>query len=65
MRKYTGFVIAWVLFAMGDFISRIQGWLCRPYQSLMTASERVQEWSGHPGGPWQPIEAEEWPDTRA
>ena len=65
MRKYTGFAVAWVLFWLGDFVSRVQGWLSYPYQWLMTASERAQNWSGHPGGPWQPVEAEEWPNTGA
>lgn len=56
IKKWVGFVISWVLYAMGDLVSSAMQhdrfeWLYPLYNKLMCGSVVVQSWSNC-NGPW-------------
>jgi hypothetical protein len=57
MRKFIGYVISWVLFWIGDLVSKPMHyldwwWLYPVYNRLMISSADVQDWS-NANGPWE------------
>lgn len=58
MRKVVGYVVSWILFWLGDIVSRPMNWvecmwwLYPAYNKLMLWSSSVQDWSGA-NGPWR------------
>ncbi len=57
MKKAIGWLVAWILFLIGDFVSKFMntgftGWMYPAYNKLMCASLDVQDWSGAKG-PWE------------
>lgn len=58
MKSYLGCKVAWILYYMGDFTSRVMdkteaSWLYGFYNWCMTKSSQIQDWSNNPKGPWQ------------
>lgn len=57
MKKTFGWLVAWTLFWMGDLVSKPMyyiewmAWLYPLYNTLMSWSSSVQEWSGN-DSPW-------------
>ena len=49
MKPIVSFFASWILFILGDIVSRIGPY--RWYQPLMCSSYRVQGWGGK--GPWK------------
>lgn len=54
MKKIIGYPTAWILFWLGDFVSRIPNFNYSIYNALMIWSNNVQEWSVA-NGPWEYI----------
>ena len=58
MRKIVGWLLSWLLFWLGDIVSKplnwfeCMWWLYPAYNRLMTWSYDVQEWGGD-CGPWK------------
>jgi len=57
MRKNIGYAGSWMLYWLGDLVSRIMHfdlmwWLYPVYNQLMCCSLRIQDWSDIDTGPW-------------
>ena len=58
MRKIVGYILTWILYGLGDLISKpmsrwdCMAWLYPAYNNLMLWSYTVQEWAGN-SGPWK------------
>ena len=57
MRKVIGWTLSWVLYWLGDLVSRLMNfdcmfWLYPVYNKLMTWSYNIQVWGGN-HGPWR------------
>jgi len=52
MRKLIGYPTTWILFYLGDAISRIPNFNYNAYNKLMIWSSEVQDWSGL-NSPWK------------
>lgn len=57
MRKAIGWVLSWILYWLGDLVSKPMEWfdfwwLYPVYNRLMTWSLQVQDWCGNTG-PWK------------
>jgi hypothetical protein len=57
MKKFIGYVVSWILFWIGDLVSKpmhyINWWWLYPvYNQLMISSADVQDWS-NANGPWE------------
>ena len=58
MRKILAYILSWILFGLGDLISRLMNrfdcmaWLYPTYNNLMLWSYNIQEWAGN-SGPWK------------
>jgi hypothetical protein len=57
MRKLVGYIVSWILFWIGDLLSKpmhyINWWWLYPvYNRLMIWSADVQDWSSA-NGPWE------------
>ena len=58
MHKVIGYIVSWVLYGLGDLVSRpmnwfeFMWWLYPAYNNLMTWSYAVQAWGGD-CGPWR------------
>jgi hypothetical protein len=58
MKKLIGYILSWVLYCLGDLVSRPMNWfewawwLYPVYNRLMICSYDVQEWGGN-FGPWR------------
>ena len=58
MRKILGYILSWILYGLGDLISKpmsrwdCMAWLYTPYNWLMLKSYAIQNWAGN-SGPWK------------
>lgn len=61
MRKIIGYVLSWVLFGLGDLISKpmnywdCMSWLYPAYNNLMLWSYNIQNWANN-NGPWKKVD---------
>jgi len=57
MKKFTAYILSWILYGLGDIISRPMqwfdwAWLYPAYNRLMLSSHGIQKWAGN-RGPWE------------
>ena len=61
MRKIIGYTLTWILYGLGDLISRpmnrfdCMSWLYPAYNWLMLRSYDVQHWAGN-NSPWKKVD---------
>ena len=60
MRKIIGYILTWILFGLGDLISRPMNrfdwaWIYPAYNNLMLWSYNTQEWAGN-SSPWKKVD---------
>ena len=61
MRKIIGYILTWVLYGLGDLVSKpmnwfdCMSWLYPAYNWLMLRSYDVQQWAGN-SGPWKKVD---------
>lgn len=54
MKKLIGYSIAWLLYYLGDFVSRVPNFNYTIYSKLMCWSSDIQNWSGVKS-PWKKV----------
>lgn len=60
MRKILAYILSWILFGLGDLISKPMnwfdwGWLYPAYNRLMLWSYDIQEWASN-NCPWKKVD---------